>query len=318
MKILANDGISPLGEKILKEAGYEVITTTVPQDDLIDYINSNNISILLVRSATKVRQPLMEACPNLKAVGRGGVGLDNIDVDFARQIGVDIFNTPGASSQAVAELVIGHMLSLARGLHDSNRQMPIYGSTEFKSLKKKYGKGIELRGKTLGVIGLGRIGQQTAKYALGMGMKVIGTDSFAKEIKIDLGINGCNCVVTINTVDFETVLKESDFISLHVPAQADGKPVIGKAEIEKMKKGVVLINLARGGIINEMDLLEGLNSGKVRGAAIDVYDNEPTPNSEILGHENLSLTPHTGAATVEAQDRIGEELAQYIMDKFPL
>jgi D-3-phosphoglycerate dehydrogenase len=196
--------------------------------------------------------------------------------------------------------------------------MPIYGSTEFKSLKKKYGKGIELRGKTLGVIGLGRIGQQTAKYALGMGMKVIGTDSFAKEIKIDLGINGCDCVVTINTVDFETVLKESDFISLHVPAQADGKPVIGKAEIEKMKKGVVLINLARGGIINEMDLLEGLNSGKVRGAAIDVYDNEPTPNSDILGHENLSLTPHTGAATVEAQDRIGEELAQYIMDKFPL
>ena len=318
MKILANDGISPLGEKILKDAGYEVITSTVPQDDLIDYINSSDVSILLVRSATKVRQPLMEACPNLKAVGRGGVGLDNIDVDFARQTGIDVFNTPGASSQAVAELVIGHMLSLARGLHDSNRQMPLYGSTEFKSLKKKYGKGIELRGKTLGVIGLGRIGQQTAKYGLGMGMKVIGTDSFAKEVTIDLGIEGCNCSVTINSVDFDTVLKESDFISLHVPAQVDGKPVIGKAEIEKMKKGVVLINLARGGIINEVDLLDGLNSGKVRGAAIDVYDNEPTPNTDILGHENLSLTPHTGAATVEAQDRIGEELAQYIMDKFPL
>jgi len=210
------------------------------------------------------------------------------------------------------------MLSLARGLHDSNRQMPVNGHSEFKSLKKKYGKGIELRGKTMGIVGLGRIGQQTAKYALGLGMKVIGTDAFAKEISIDLGIEGCDCKVTINGVDFETVLAESDFISLHVPAQADGKPVIGTAEIEKMKEGVILINLARGGIISEADLLVGLNNGKVRGAAIDVYDNEPTPNGEILKHENMSLTPHTGAATVEAQDRIGEELANYIMTNFPL
>ena len=189
MKVLANDGISPLGEKMLKDAGYTVETTTVPQDNLIDYINKNDVSILLVRSATKVRQPLIEACKGLKAVGRGGVGLDNIDVDFAKDSGVDVFNTPGASSQAVAELVIGHMLSLARGLHDSNRQMPTNGNTEFKSLKKKYGKGIELRGKTMGIIGLGRIGQQTAKYALGVGMKVIAADAFTTDVTIDLGIN---------------------------------------------------------------------------------------------------------------------------------
>ena len=318
MKVLANDGISPLGEKMLKEAGYIIVTNTVAQDDLVNYINENDVSVLLVRSATKVRQPMIDACKGLKAVGRGGVGLDNIDVDYAKDNGLDVFNTPGASSQAVAELVIGHMLSLARGLHDSNRQMPVNGHSEFKSLKKKYGKGIELRGKTMGIIGLGRIGQQTAKYALGLGMKVIGTDAFAKEVTIDLGIEGCNCSVTLNSVDFETVLEESDFISLHVPAQADGKPVIGTAEIEKMKEGVILINLARGGIIGEQDLLDGLNNGKVRAAAIDVYDNEPTPNGEILKHENMSLTPHTGAATVEAQDRIGEELANYIMTNYPL
>jgi len=318
MKVLANDGISPVGEKMLTEAGYTVETTTVPQEELTQYINDNDVSVLLVRSATKVRQPMIDACKGLKAVGRGGVGLDNIDVDYAKDNNVDVFNTPGASSQAVAELVIGHMLSLARGLHDSNRQMPIHGNTEFKSLKKKYGKGIELRGKTMGIVGLGRIGQQTAKYALGLGMKVIGTDAFTKEITIDLGIEGVDASVTINSVDFDTVIAESDFISLHVPAQADGKPVIGKAEIERMKEGVILINLARGGIINEIDLLEGLNKGIVRGAAIDVYDNEPTPNGDILKHENMSLTPHTGAATVEAQDRIGEELANYIITNFPI
>ena len=317
MKVLANDGISPLGEKILKEAGYTVETTFVPQDQLIDYINTNDVSILLVRSATKVRKPMIDACKGLKAIGRGGVGLDNIDVDYAKDNGVDVFNTPGASSQAVAELVIGHMLSLARGLHDSNRKMPQIGNTEFKSLKKKYGKGIELRGKTMGVIGLGRIGQQTAKYALGLGMKVIGTDAFTENVSIDLGIEGVNATVNIDSIDFETLISTSDFISLHVPAQADGKPVIGKAEIEKMKEGVILINLARGGIINELDLIDGINNGKVRGAAVDVYDNEPTPNPDLLSNENLSLTPHTGAATVEAQDRIGEELANYIMTNFP-
>tara|TARA_R110002050_G_scaffold200591_1_gene335466 strand:+ start:6680 stop:7639 length:960 start_codon:yes stop_codon:yes gene_type:complete len=318
MKILANDGISPIGEKMLIEAGYQVETTFVPQDQLTDYINKNDISVLLVRSATKVRQPMIDACKGLKAVGRGGVGLDNIDVDYAKDNGIDVFNTPGASSQAVAELVMGHMLSLARGLHDSNRQMPIYGNTEFKSLKKKYGKGIELRGKTMGVIGLGRIGQQTAKYALGLGMKVIGTDAFTTEATIDLGINGVKASATIKSIDFDTLLAESDFISLHVPAQADGKPVIGTEEIQKMKDGVILINLSRGGIINEADLLEGLNNGKIRGAAIDVYDNEPTPNGDILKHPNMSLTPHTGAATLEAQDRIGEELANYITTNFPL
>ena len=318
MKVLANDGISPLGEKALKEAGYTIETANVPQEELTQYINDNNIEVLLVRSATTVRKDLIDACPGLKGIGRGGVGMDNIDVDYARSIGRLVFNTPGASSQAVAELVVTHMMSMARDLFDSNRQMPTKGASDFKVLKKKYGKGIELRGKTIGIIGMGRIGQQTAKYALGLGMNVIGSDPFMDKVTIDVQVGNQTVSVELETEDRESVFANADFISLHVPAQADGQPVIGKAELEKMKEGVILINLARGGIIDETELLNALNSGKVRAAGIDVFKNEPTPSDAILAHERISLTPHIGAATVEAQDRIGEELADFIKTNFPL
>jgi D-3-phosphoglycerate dehydrogenase len=244
--------------------------------------------------------------------------MDNIDVDYARDNGKLVFNTPGASSQAVAELVITHMMSMARGLFDSNRNMPTKGATDFKVLKKKYAKGIELRGKTLGIIGMGRIGQQTAKYALGLGMKVIGSDPFMDKVTIDVQVGDHTVSVDINSQDRNTVLATSEFISLHVPAQADGQPVIGKAELEKMKEGVILINLARGGIIDEAELIQALNSGKVTAAGIDVFKNEPTPSAALLAHEKISLTPHIGAATLEAQDRIGEELAEFIQANFPL
>lgn len=318
MKVLANDGISSLGEKILNEAGYHIETSNVPQDQLEAYINSNNIDVVLVRSATTVRKNLIDACPNLKGIGRGGVGMDNIDVDYARDNGRLVFNTPGASSQAVAELVIAHMISMARDLFDSNRNMPTKGDTEFKALKKKYAKGIELRGKTMGIIGLGRIGQQTAKYALGLGMNVIGSDPFMDTVNIDVQVGDQTCTVKIDSQDRDSILEKSDFISLHVPAQANGQPVIGKSELEKMKDGVILINLARGGIIDEAELIQALNSGKVRAAGIDVFKNEPTPSAGLLSHPSISLTPHIGAATVEAQDRIGAELAEFIMANFPL
>lgn len=318
MKVLANDGISALGEKILKEAGYHIETSNVPQDQLTDYINANNIDVVIVRSATTVRKDLIDACPNLKGIGRGGVGMDNIDVDYARDNGRLVFNTPGASSQAVAELVIAHMISMARDLFDSNRNMPTKGATDFKILKKKYAKGIELRGKTMGIIGLGRIGQQTAKYALGLGMNVIGSDPFMDTVNIDVQVGDQTCTVKIDSQDRDTILAKSDFISLHVPAQANGQPVIGKSELEKMKEGVILINLARGGIIDEAELIQALDSGKVRAAGIDVFKNEPTPSTALLSHPSISLTPHIGAATVEAQDRIGAELAEFIMDNFPL
>lgn len=179
MKILANDGISPAGTKALEAAGFEVITTKVAQEQVANYINKNNISVLLVRSATKVRKDLIDACPGLKVIGRGGVGMDNIDVDYAREKGIHVINTPASSADSVAELVFAHLFSGVRFLYDANRNMPLEGDTNFEGLKKAYANGIELRGKTLGIIGFGRIGRSVARIALGLGMRVIASDSLS-------------------------------------------------------------------------------------------------------------------------------------------
>ena len=313
MKILANDGIAPIGKEILEDAGHTVITDKVEQDQLINAINSENYEVVLVRSATTVRKEVIDACPNLKMIGRGGVGMDNIDVDYAREKGVFVFNTPASSSQSVAELVFAHLFGLTRFVYDANRKMPIEGGSNFKTLKKAYGKGIELRGKTLGLIGLGRIGQYTAKYGLGLGMKVIASDPYVPQAIIKVPVGDEEVKVDINTTSMKEVLTKSDFISLHVPKQSDGSAVIGKQEIELLKDGLILVNLSRGGVIEEDALLEGLNSGKVAAAALDVFENEPTPREDILKHPKISLTPHIGAATIEAQDRIGEEIAEIIL-----
>jgi len=314
MKILANDGIAPIGKENLEKAGFEVITETVAQNDLINAINENNYVGLLVRSATKVRANLIDACPNLKLIGRGGVGMDNIDVEYARNKGLKVINTPAASSQSVAEQVMAHLFGMARSIYDANRQMPVRGATDFKILKKKYAKGIELRGKTLGIIGFGRIGQSVAKYALGCGMKVIAFDPYLAEATIDVQVADQTVSVNIKTTNFDDLLANADFISLHVPMPADGKALIGNGEFAKMKNGVIIANLARGGVIDEDALIANLDSGKVAHAALDVYTNEPTPREDLLQHAKISLTPHTGAATLEAQDRIGEELASQIIN----
>lgn len=314
MKILANDGIAPIGKKQLEEAGFTVVTETVPQADLAKAINDNNYVAVLVRSATTVRKEVIDACPNLKLIGRGGVGMDNIDVTYAREKGLHVINTPASSSQSVAEQVMAHLFGLARGLYDSNRQMPSGGNTDFNTLKKKYGKGIELRGKTLGILGIGRIGQATAKYALGCGMNVIAFDPFIDKVTIDVQVANQTVKVDISTISKDELLAKSDFISLHIPAQADKKPVIGNEEFAKMKDGVMIVNDARGGIIDEDALITNLNSGKVAAAALDVFVNEPTPREDLMKHPKISLTPHTGAATLEAQDRIGEELASQIIE----
>lgn len=311
MKVLANDGISQSGIEDLEKAGFEVSTTTVAQEQLANYINDNKISVVLVRSATTVRKEVIDACPNLKIIGRGGVGMDNIDVDYAREKGIHVINTPAASSQSVAELVFAHLFTGVRYLYDSNRNMPLDGDTQFKKLKKNYAKGIELRGKTLGVIGFGRIGREVAKIALGVGMKVIATDKFVGKanIKVDF-YNGQFINVEIETEPMEEVLKHSDFITLHVPAQKDY--VIGKVEFDIMKNGVGLVNAARGGVVNEVELVKALDSGKVAFAGLDTFQDEPTPAVQILMNPKISLTPHIGAATNEAQDRIGLELASQI------
>ena len=311
MKILANDGISQSGIDALTEAGYEVITTNVAQEQLVSFINENKIVVLLVRSATTARKELINTCPGLKIIGRGGVGMDNIDVEYAREKGLSVINTPAASSSSVAELVFAHLYGGVRFVYDSNRNMPLEGESNFKSLKKAYAKGIELRGKTLGIIGFGRIGQEVAKIALGVGMEVKASDKFINDVEVPVTLfNGDSINVNVETIHSSEVLKSSDFISLHVPAQKDY--VIGKKEFGIMKDGAAIINAARGGIIDEVALVNALDNGKIAFACLDTYENEPKPAIKLLMHPRISLTPHIGAATLEAQDRIGLELATQI------
>ena len=311
-KILANDGISQSGIDVLTEAGYEVITKNVAQEQLISYIKENKIAVLLVRSATTARKDLIDSCPDLKVIGRGGVGMDNIDVAYAREKGLSVINTPAASSSSVAELVFAHLFGGVRFLYDSNRNMPLEGESNFKGLKKAYAKGIELRGKTIGIIGFGRIGQEVAKIALGVGMKVIAADKYmdAAELSVEL-FDGSSLSVKIETIPVADVLEQSDYISLHVPAQKDY--VIGKKEFGKMKSGAAIINAARGGVIDEVALVEALDNNKLAFACLDTFENEPKPEITLLMHPKISLTPHIGAATLEAQDRIGVELGEQII-----
>jgi D-3-phosphoglycerate dehydrogenase len=312
MKILANDGISQNGMDALEAAGFEVLNIKVAQNQLESYINDNGIDAVLVRSATEIRQELLEACPGIKLIGRGGVGMDNIDVQYAEDQGIHVINTPEASSVAVAELVFAHLFGLARFLHQANREMPLEGDTRFNDLKKMYASGIELRGKTLGLIGFGRIGQETAKIALGIGMNVIATDIFIQKATITLDFfNGQKVNFNIDTVSKEEVFKEADFISIHTPSTENY--LIDQKEIQQMKPGVGIINTARGGVLNEVALVNAIEDGKVLFAGLDVFEKEPTPEMQLLMNPELSLTPHTGAATKEAQDRIGTELASQII-----
>lgn len=311
MKVLANDGISKSGIQALEKNGFEVITTKVAQEQVANYINTHDVKVLLVRSATKVRKDIIDACPGLKIIGRGGVGMDNIDVDYAKSKGLHVINTPASSSESVAELVFAHLFTGVRFLYDANRNMPLDGDTNFDGLKKAYANGTELRGKTIGIVGFGRIGQAVAKMALGLGMQVVATDKFISEAVVTINFfDGQQISFTIPTIDFESLLKQSDFITLHVPAQKGY--VIGKDEINLMKKGVGIINCARGGVIDEVALIEALDEDKIAFAGLDVFENEPSPEIRILMHPKISLTPHIGAATLEAQDRIGTELAEQI------
>ena len=313
MKILANDGISESGAKALQTANFELITTKVAQEQLENFIQQEQIDVLLVRSATTVRQALIDACPSLKVIGRGGVGMDNIDVEYARSKGLHVINTPAASSASVAELVFAHLYGSVRFLHQANRDMPLDGDSKFKTLKKAYAKGTELRGKTLGVIGLGRIGCEVAKIALGVGMKVIASDTYIEKANIKLDFfDGQHINFEIKSQPLSELFKQADFITLHLPAQKEY--VIGKDEIQAMKKGVGIINAARGGVIDEVALVEALDNEKVAFAALDVFEEEPKPAIKVLMNPKISLSPHIGAATQEAQDRIGLELAAQVIN----
>jgi D-3-phosphoglycerate dehydrogenase len=311
MKILANDGISESGKNKLEQYGFDVDLTKVSQEQLIDYINSNSITGLLVRSATQVRKDIIDNCQSLKIIGRGGVGMDNIDVEYAKSKDIHVINTPAASSKSVAELVFSHLFGCVRFLHESNRSMPLNGDTKFKDLKKAYAKGTELSGKTLGIIGFGRIGQEVAKIGIGIGMNVIFFDKLNKEAIIKLNFfDGQNISFNLSSSTFEDLLKDSDFISVHIPAS--DKYLIDIKEFSQMKDGVGILNLSRGGILNEEELIKSIETGKVSFSGIDTFENEPNPSIKLLMNSSISLTPHIGAATNEAQDRIGIELADKI------
>ncbi|MBL0912919.1 MAG: D-2-hydroxyacid dehydrogenase [Bacteroidia bacterium] len=312
--ILANDGIDAAGKAILEKEGHTVLTDKVAQEELAAFINDKQVKALLVRSATKVRKDIIDACGSLDIIGRAGVGMDNIDVAYAREQGKTVLNTPGASSQSVAELVFAHLFGVSRFIGEAAREMPLHGTTKFNDLKKVYSNGFELKGKTLGIIGFGRIGQSTATMALGLGMNVLPFDPSVNEVTLELDFFHTDDTFSIEykTVALEEVFRKSDFITIHVPGTQDGKPLIGKEEIEMMQTGVVLVNTARGGMIDENALLEGLNSGKVGFACLDVFVNEPTPMEALLKHPRVSATPHIGGSTREAQERIGIELATLV------
>lgn len=313
MKVLANDGISKTGQLALKEAGIEILDNRVAQDHVINFINDNNVDVLLVRSATKVRQDLIDACPNLKIIGRGGIGMDNIDVEYAKSKGIKIINTPTASSKSVAELVFGHFISLARFLHESNRLMPLEGETHFNAMKKSFSNAYELSGKTLGVIGFGSIGQEVVKIGIALGMKIQVLTRKPKTEILSLNFfDGQSVDFEItSTNDMDAFLKNADFITINTPKTSEY--IIDTPQFEKMKDGVYIVNTARGGVINEVTLIDFIESGKVAGAALDVFENEPSPELPLLMNPALSLSPHIGGNTVDAQEKIGVELAEQII-----
>ena len=317
MKILVNDGLQRSGIELLEKAGYTVDTNSIPQADLI--VRLNEYDAIIVRSATQVRTDLIQASPNLKVIGRGGVGLDNIDVDFAKSKNIAVLNTPAASSRSVAELAMAHLFGIVRSLPAANKAMSLDGVSDFGALKKSASKGIELQGKKLGLIGFGRIGRATASIALGCGMEILAYDPFFTEGNVTLDLHPVykhEFSINVKTVSKEELLANADFISLHIPG-GQGY-VLDTPEFEQMKDGVGVVNCARGGTINEAALLAAIKSGKVKYAATDVFEKEPPVNTDILRMNAVGLSPHIGASTEEAQERVGVELAQNIINFFNL
>lgn len=315
MKILINDGLHPAGQDLLKKAGHDIDTNYIPQDELLTKLN--DYDAILVRSATTVRKELMDAAPNLKLIGRGGVGLDNIDLDAAKEKNIVVFNTPAASSRSVAELAMGHLFGVVRSLPMVNKAMSLDGVSDFKALKKAASKGIELQGKTLGLIGFGRIGRETASIALGCGMKIIAFDPYLEEGEVSINLHPdyhSNYKINVKTISKDELLAQADFISLHIPG-GQGY-VLDKEDFAKMKDGVGIVNCARGGTINEDAMIAAIDSGKVKYVATDVFEKEPPVDERILRMGAVGLSPHIGASTSEAQERVGVELAEKIIDFF--
>lgn len=313
MKILINDGLSAKAITELEKSEYEVKNVHVAPSQLANYINKNKINVLVVRSATQVTRDILEACTSLKLIIRAGIGVDNIDLIAAKELGVKVKNTPGVSSRSVAELVMAHIYTGYRHLHDANRNMPLEGDSRFNQLKKSYENAIEVNNKTLGILGFGSIGKEVAKLAYANGMRVITLDRNKKDNILSLQfVDGQRLEIEIPLLSFDKILEQSDVISIHTPALENY--LIDAKEIEKMKTGAGIINTARGGLLNEKAALDALEKAKLSFVALDTFENEPKPYIQTLMHPNISLSPHIGGATMEAQNRIGEKVVQLIND----
>jgi D-3-phosphoglycerate dehydrogenase len=314
MKILANDGIDAAGKAMLEAAGFEIETNKIPQEELSQKISA--FDVLVVRSATRVNASVLEA-GNLRLVARAGVGLDNIDTARARELGVPVINTPESASRSVAELVMAHLYSLARYLPLCNRDMPENGMQEFNSIKKTASSGFELQGKKMGIIGFGRIGQELARLAIGNGMEVLYFDPNCESAELEFAIHpvyhGSPIRIELTSSSLQQLLEKSDVISIHSPGS---QQVIGANEFSMMRKGICLLNCARGGAVDEEALLKSLDNGQVAFAGIDVFASEPPKDDRLLRHPRVSLSPHIGASTKEAQERVGTELAEKIIAHF--
>lgn len=304
--ILINDGMEESGIQALREAGFEISTHKLDAAQLMDRLK--DYQGIVIRSATQVRQELIDAAPGLKFIARGGVGLDNVDVRYAESKGIRVINTPAASSRSVAELALGHMLSLSRGLQEAQRNLK--DAESFKNLKKKYGNASELSGKVLLLIGCGRIGRELARMAIGLGMEPRVFDPFVEEIVLDLRLASQEISLHLPLVSLEEGLREADFISLHAPYT--GKALLSDAEFAAMKKTAYVINTSRGENMDEAALLRALENGNIAGAGLDVFQGEPHILPELLNHPAISISPHIGASTSEAQGRIAAELVERI------
>ncbi|OWP76169.1 NAD(P)-dependent oxidoreductase [Flavobacterium oreochromis] len=315
MKILANDGLSNQAISLLEKNGFEVITTKVAQEQLSNYLNKNQIEIIIVHTATKINQSIIDACPHLKVIGKLGIEKDTITINNNHPNNIFFLNTPNASVNAVAELTIGHLISGARYLHDSNRNMPLEGDTHFNELRKVYSTGLELKEKTLAVIGFGKTGKAVAQKALGLGMRVIATAKEKMQAPVDIEFyTGQKVTITIDLMPLEELLPLADFISLHVPKQESY--LLTATEFEKMKQGVGIINTSMGELINEVELIEYLENKKISFVGLDVFQEEPNPAVQLLMHPDISLTPHIGGFTSETLNKMSIELANKIIDLY--
>ena len=311
MKILANDGISTSGETLLIEAGHEILNHRVSQEHLVQFINENQVEILLVKNATSIDHQVIDSCKSLKIIGKAGTEMNNVPVDYAIEKGLYVISTPNSYARATAELVFAHFFSLARFLHDSNRMMPLEGDSKFNLLKKSYQNAAELFGKTLGVIGSGNNALEVIKMGISLGMNVIIFNENSKSEKVNLDFfDGQKLVFELKSVKFEEILEKSDFISI-LNTEKSGY-LIDSEEFEIMKNGAYLVNIAKGAV-NEVTLLDYLENKKLTGAALDVFEYEPKPDIQVLMNPSLSLSPNLATVTTDAIEKTGKELAEQII-----